>query len=271
MAPRVFVFLVGLLLVVANSVCAEEAVRVERGLFYSKRPFGALAWIDQVYSYDAASDAIFVKDMSRSTSQNPCYVLPRRSEYWFLISHRNVQKVGQTGYFAVRIVGHSRSRTPTEQLRIHRSPGWADDEGNVLAEFLPDPRALKMGVRKFIELHGDVSALGEKNRLKSLVDGIGVWHARPDTSLESSWRNRQIFSGYDHVSDAGDSDILIYGARLMKFAATDKTSSFVPIVFRFNALGLDSFFVSTAAPGFELDTLETEIRIDHACETTTAD
>jgi len=250
----------------ATAVFAEEPVRVLKESFFSQQPFGGLAWIDGVRTQSAAEQARIVGDMSRSRSANPCYALPLRSEYWFLISHRDVDRVGKIGYFAIRIVGHSSSRKPTESMRVYRSSGWVRDDGVSLPELVADNSSATIGVRKFIELHDDTSGVDETQRLLALTKGVGNFHARADISQENSWVHRKIFADNSHMPEEQSSELLVYGARLLKFTATGETISIKPMVFHFSPSGVTSFFISIAAPGFELENTETEIQVGGSCD-----
>jgi hypothetical protein len=254
---------------VATAV-ADDPVRVLKESFFSQRPFGALAWIDGVADQNAAEQARIIGDMSRSQSRNPCYVLPLRKDYWFLLSHRDVLHANQIGYFAIRIVGHSSSASPAESLRVYRSPGWVRDDGVALSELVPDPSSLSIGVRKFIDLHDDASGLDEMKRLDAIAKGVGNFHGRAHISQENSWVHRKIFADNSHLPPTQNSELLVYGARLIRFTATSETTSFRPMVFHFNPSGVTSFFISVATPGFELANAETEVRIGQSCDQQTS-
>src|ERR1700726_224488 len=118
-------------LVNGTSVCfAQSATSMHRGLFYDNRPFGALAFIKDAYSKPAAQGAQRVLDLSQSS----CVQLPLQSEYWFLINHQNEARAGESGFFAIKIYAHAPSVEPTDDLRIHRTVGFVDDNGRQLPE-----------------------------------------------------------------------------------------------------------------------------------------
>ena len=240
---------------------AQNTSSLQRGIFYETRPFGALAFIGGVYSQDAAEAAFRVLDLS----QSQCVQLPVQSEYWFLINHQNKVQAGQAGFFGVKIFARGPSDEATDDLRIHRSPGFVDSNGRQLPQITGDPSTLSIGAKAFTALH-DESAIDEQARLKSLAKGLrGEWHASPDRSIPNTWTNRRIFADR-RLTETGPNEKLILGARLVRFTATASTISMRPMVFGFNPSGMKSFRISVSAPGFDLFNQTTELRVGIPCE-----
>jgi len=256
------IFLLAALVIETNVCLAQSATSMHRGLFFNNRPFGALAFIKDAYSKPAAQGAPRVLDLSQSA----CAKLPLQSEYWFLINHQNFARVGESGFFAIKIYAHAPSIEPTDDLRIHRTVGFVDDMGKPLPEIIKDPSELSIGAKAFTSLHDD-STGDEQTRLRNLVQGIGEWHAHPDNTRPSSWSNRRIFADKGAV-EAASNEKLILGARLMKFTTTGTSLSISPLVFGFNPSGMRSFRISISAPSFDLFDQTTELRVGLPCEQT---
>jgi hypothetical protein len=251
-----------LFLLIPSNTWAESRPYVHRGLFFSTRPFGALAWID-VQTQPAAKGREFIYDLSESS----CHSLPARDTYWFLINHRNPNEVANVGYFAVRIIGQAMPGTVSEAVRVHRNDGWVTDDKKPLPAGPPDSDQPSLGIGEFVKFHDDNANpnIPAKKRLSDLADLIGTWHARPEPDMPSSWENRRIFASSRRLNPDQGRVPLLLGARLMKFTVTDSTVTADPVVFYVNKGDYDTFWVSVSAPNFGFEGTEKQIRIDRLC------
>jgi hypothetical protein len=243
------------------SAWGQERSYVHRGLFFNNRPFGALAWID-AQTKTAAKGREFVYDLSQSS----CQSLPARNTYWFLINHRDPNEAANVGFFAVRIVGQT-TGAPYEALRINRNDGWVNDDGKSLGAGPPEDNQLSLSIGEFVKLHDDNArpAMPAKQRLADLTERVGIWHARPEANMRSSWEYRRIFASSRHLNDNQGGRAVLLGARLMKFSVTDTSVTADPVIFYVNRGDLDAFWISVFAPNLGFEGIERQIRIDSPC------
>jgi hypothetical protein len=256
--------LMGLGLVFLVPYYAYGQDRMHRSLFFAQTIFGSLAWVDpESVSYSSAKGQEIVYDLSSPG----CHSLPLRSRYWFLINHNNPTRIGEVGFFAVRIVGQATKGANAEALLVYRTPGWFDDSGRPLGEGPPDVDRKRPSIANFAQLHDDAASSSPPDqRLKELISGVGVWHAHIQVGAPSTWDNRHIFATTSHLDQAQTNSNPILDAMLLRFTTRDEGDTPKPSLFYFNKGIYDALWISISAPNFDLADSETEIRIGIPCK-----
>jgi hypothetical protein len=230
---------------------------VQRGLFYSNTPYGALGWVDNVASFTAARRKQLVYDLSSPG----CHSLPIQTQYWFLINNHGSNSTGPTSYIAVRAVGRSNAPgIPSNGVILYRNKGWLTASGTGLAELGGWNR---IGIKDFVEFHDDAAAAGKSpdERLQELNASLGtMFHALASPDLPSSWEHRRIFGSETHV-DEPQGDALFYWASLTQFPTVDPG----PLIFYLNGLGASTIWIDIDGSDVQFPIAETEIRIGRPC------
>jgi hypothetical protein len=254
--------ILGFVALFALEAQAEQPPYLHRVIFYDRTPFGSLAWVDAV-SRDAAHGIYFIYDLSRSS----CVTLPERSVYWFLINHKNSSRIGRTGFFALRIVGQSDSKNPPREiLHAFRNSGWYRNDGSPLEEGPLDIDRPTPKIETFLRLHDDRASAVRKpsERLDELVQGVGVWHAKPEKTMQSSWENRSIFASAPHIDEIRTTRRVL-DVRLLKFEVTGSNQTYRPVDFNFTRRSYRRLWISISSPNFDADDRDTEIRFGERC------
>lgn len=203
-----------------------EPRSVPKITFFETTPFASLGWVYNSPTRERAKSDRKVWDLSDGI----CTELPSQPSYWFVLNHRNPANVGAVGYFAIRIIYESESNEAVMPRALHlfRNANWYRSDGTQeKKDFERRPDSHELDVDSFAKLHEEGDANAARVKLESFV---GAWHMMPEATGPSSWDERSFYGRPIRLSLTRE---VVSGvsARLVRFTATDATTSPEPVLF----------------------------------------
>lgn len=238
-----FFFIVFIFSPTDYSMANTSGERVTKPSFYLQYPLGTIAWIPRARTEEQAKNLRIYKVLD----ENNCYELPRKSQYWFSINHREQPKWGTKGFFSIRLLYEMSNAK--DDLHIYRNKGWVDESGAELPKLEKLPDALTLNASKFVELHDvqnknldEVRVL--RNEVNQNTDGL---HAFLPKANIDSWKHAYLI-GKSILTNSND-EIGRLSVRHIRYTVTAKRNSEHPVIFDFSSHNANSVTILIDSPG----------------------